>query len=327
LKALVLDRPGQPETMYITELPLPEPGPGEIRVRIQAASLNPIDYKVAPNGHPSWKYPFVLGVDAAGVVDALGEGVTQWNIGDRVVYHSNFTKHGTYAQYNVTTAHTVAALPQELSFEKGAAFPCAGLTAYQCLHRKMNLKAGQTVLIHGGAGGVGGYAIQLARLVGAKIITTASSRNFDYVKQLGAHEVIDYNTENVAARVMEMTNGLGVDAILNTINRQSAQADLDMLAFGGQLACIAGSPENVADTQPPSKSITVHKVMLGGAHLSEDHRAQADLGVMAGEFAQLLMAKKLNPMIAETIALEDVPQALTRLSERHVRGKIVVRIG
>ncbi|MDT9724735.1 zinc-binding alcohol dehydrogenase [Xylanibacillus composti] len=327
MKALILTKPGALDTLEAGELPIPEPAPGEIRVRVHAAGLNPIDYKLVPNGLPAWTYPFVSGVDAAGVVDAVGEGVTTWKIGDRVVYHGNFTKQGTFAEYHITTAHTAAALPEDISFEDAAAFPCAGLTAYQAIQRKMRIGPGMSVLIHAGAGGVGGYAIQIAKALGAsQIVATASPANFDLVRKLGAHEVIDYNTENVRERVMALTEGRGVDGILNSLNRATAQADMDMLAFGGQLACIAGAPENVADFQPSFKTFTVHKLMLGGAHLSGDRRAEEDLATMAQEFMQLMRAGKIDAMVSEIIALEDIPKGLARLAERHVRGKIVARI-
>ncbi|MDQ0059062.1 zinc-binding dehydrogenase [Paenibacillus harenae] len=324
MRAIVLDGPGTPDAMRLAEMPMPEPGTGEIRVRVRAASLNPADYKIAAGGHPNWTYPFIPGLDVAGIVEAIGEGVTQWKAGDRIVYHGDLTKPGGFAEYAITTAHTAAAIPQGLSFESAAAFPCAGLTAYQAVVRKMRIGKGQTVFIHAGAGGVGGYAIQLARLFGAsRIIASASQVNFDYVHSLGADVVIDYNTEDVHGRIMELTNGRGVDGILNTVNRKLAQTDLTALAFGGQLACIAGAPEVVADFQPSWKTFTVHKLMLGGAHISGDHAAQEGLARMAGEFMALMLEGKIDPMIGETIRLEEIPEALSRLSQRHVRGKIV----
>lgn len=327
MTAVVLDRPGEPETMRIAEVPIPEPGPGEIRVKIRSASLNPVDYKLASNGHPAWTYPFVPGVDGAGIIDAVGEGVTQWKPGDRVAYHGDLSKPGTFAEYAVTTAHTAAAIPEGVSFEAAAAFPCAGMTAYQALVRKMRVGNGQTIFIHAGAGGVGGYAVQLARLFGAsRIMATASPANHDFVRGLGADEVIDYNTEDVHARIMELTDGRGADCILNTLNRASAQADLSALAFGGQLACIAGAPETVADFQPSNKTFTLHKLMLGGAHASGDRAAQEDLARMADEMMRLMADGRLDPMIGETISLEAVPEALARLKRRHVRGKIVISI-
>ncbi|NBD27459.1 zinc-binding dehydrogenase [Paenibacillus glycinis] len=325
MRSIVLQAPGEPQSLSLVELPLPEPGPGEIRVRIKAASLNPADYKMAKNGHPDWSYPFIPGLDGAGVVDKVGEGVAQWNEGDRVVYHGSFIKPGSFAEYGVAKANAAARIADGLSFEEAAAFPCAGLTAYQALNRKMKLGAGSSILIHAGAGGVGGYAIQLAKAFGAaQVITTASPANFEYVRSLGADAVIDYGTENVHDRVMALTEGRGVDYALNSINRQSAQADLAMLAFGGQLACIAGAPETVADFQPSHKSFTVHKLMLSGAYLAGDERAERDLSAMAEAFMTLMTAGKILPTIGKRIALEDVPQELTRLSQRHVQGKIVV---
>lgn len=324
MRAIILEQPGKPDTMHLAERPIPEPGAGEIRVRVRAASLNPVDYKVASGGHPNWHYPHVPGVDAAGIVDAVGTDVTNWRPGDRVVFHGDVGKPGTYAEYAVTTAHTAAAIPDGLTFEAAAAFPCAGLTAYQALVRKMRIEAGQTVFIHGGAGGVGGYALQLARAFGAsRVMTSASPVNADYARQLGAHDVIDYNTEDVTARILALTEGRGADLILNTVNRATAQADLSALAFGGQLATIAGAPENVADFQPSGKTFTLHKLMLGGAHALGGRAAQEDLARMADEFMQLLLEGRVDPMIGETIALEQVPEALARLAQRHVRGKIV----
>ncbi|MNM51841.1 Quinone oxidoreductase 1 [compost metagenome] len=327
MKALILPKPGKPDTLEIAELPMPVPGPGEIRVRVHAAGLNPIDYKVSPNGNPAWVYPFVLGIDVAGVVDTVGEGVTTWKTGDRVAYMADFTRPGGFAEYTVTVAHTVAAIPDGVSFTDAAAFPCAGLTAYQILTRKMNIRSGQSLLVHAGAGGVGGYAIQLAKLYGASpILATASPQNADYVRSLGADEVIDYNSDNVQERVMAITNGVGVDLIINSLNRATAQLDLDTLAFGGQLACIAGAPETVADFQPSSKSFTLHKLMIAGAYGSGSRKAEEDLAVMAGEFMALLQHNKVDSLVQEVIQLEQVPDALIRLSQRHVRGKIVAEL-
>ncbi|MBM6996664.1 zinc-binding dehydrogenase [Paenibacillus sp. DXFW5] len=327
MKALILPKPGKPDTLEIAELPMPVPGPGEIRVRVHAAGLNPIDYKVSPNGNPAWVYPFVLGIDVAGVVDTVGEGVTTWKTGDRVAYMADFTRPGGFAEYTVTVAHTVAAIPDGVSFTDAAAFPCAGLTAYQILTRKMNIRSGQSLLVHAGAGGVGGYAIQLAKLYGASpILATASPQNADYVRSLGADEVIDYNSDNVQERVMAITNGVGVDLIINSLNRATAHLDLDTLAFGGQLACIAGAPETVADFQPSSKSFTLHKLMIAGAYGSGSRKAEEDLAVMAGEFMALLQQNKVDSLVQEVIQLEQVPDALIRLSQRHVRGKIVAEL-
>lgn len=327
MKAIAQNGPGGPDTLSIMDIEKPQPGPGELLVEVYAASLNPVDYKVMGNGHPDWSYPHVPGVDAAGVVQAIGEGVEGWSIGDRVVFHRNFTKQGVCAEYALTTAHTAAHLPESVSFEDAAAFPCAGLTAYQVIVRKMRAQAGESILIHAGAGGVGGYALQIAKALGlGPIYTTASSVNADYVKSLGADEVIDYRVEHVLSKVMTLTNGLGVDLILNTVNRATAQDDLTALAFGGQLACIAGAPNTVADFQPSSKSFTLHKLLLGGALDSGNRKAEEDIARMTEEFLAMMVDGRIRPLEQEIITLEEVPAALARLSERHVRGKIIVKM-
>jgi len=328
MRAVVLTKPGTPDTFtLVSDQPIPKPKAGEIRVRVHAAGLNPVDYKLAMNGHPNWEYPFVPGVDVAGVVDEVGEGVKQWYIGDRVVYHGDFSKPGGFAEYSITTAHTVAAIPDDVSFEDAAAFPCAGLTAYQVIFRKMHMSAGQSILIHAGSGGVGGYAIQLAKLCGAsKIITTASPQNEEYVRSLGADIVLDYNTVDVYTEVMSLTEGRGVDLILNSVNRATAQKDLSMLSFGGQLACIAGAPETVADFQPSTKTFTLHKLMLGGAHGSGNRKEEEDLPIMMEHFLSLMVEKKIDPLVKQVISLDDIPYGLKQLSEKHVQGKIVARI-
>ncbi|MHA7963286.1 zinc-binding dehydrogenase [Paenibacillus sp. CAU 1782] len=327
MKAIAQLGPGKPEELILTELDKPAPGSGEIVVRIHAASLNPVDYKMMAAGHLSWTYPHVPGVDASGMVEEVGEGVTEWQKGDRVVFHGSVFAGGVCAEYAVTTAHTVSRIPDRVSFEAAAAFPCAGLTAYQALIRCMHIQPGQSLFVHGGAGGVGGYAIQLARVFGAgTIMTSCSSHNFDYVNKLGADFAFDYNSEDVHARMLEATGGEGPDLILNTVNRAVSQKDLSALSFGGQLACIAGAPETVADFQPSTKTFTLHKLMLGGAHNSGSTKAQRDLATMGNEFLGLMAKGLIDPMIEQIIALEEVPQALKRLSERHVRGKIVVKV-
>lgn len=148
---------------------------------------------MADSGVSSWSYPFILGLDVAGVVDAVGAEVNDWQAGERVYYHGNLSKLGGYAEYAIATAIAVAPLPQDVSFAEAAAIPCAGFTAYHALHRRLHIQPSQCILIHGGAGGVGGFAVQLASFAGLEVISTCSESNFDYVQQLGAKHLIDYN--------------------------------------------------------------------------------------------------------------------------------------
>ncbi|MDM8520731.1 zinc-binding dehydrogenase [Anaerolineales bacterium HSG6] len=325
MKALVLDAPGAPDSLYVTDLPMPTPTAGEVRVKVEAVGLNPVDYKVAAWGNPAWQYPFVLGLDVAGTIDALGDNVTEWHVGDRVVYHGNLACPGGYAEYATTPTHVITALPANIPFTDAAAIPCVGYTAYQALFRKLRLAEGQTVLIHAGAGGVGGFAIQLAVLAKAMIITTCSQRNIDYVKQLGADYVIDYQQESIKERVMKITGGRGVEAIVDTLSSDSATAGLEMLAYSGGIACVAGFVD-CQKMEPFSKALSIHEVALGAAYGSGDLTAQKDLARMGGEIIDLLHTGSIDPMVSEIVTLEEIPQALNRLAERHVRGKIVATI-
>lgn len=325
MKALLLQEKNQWQNMKVEEIDTPKPGKGEILVEVHAVGLNPVDYKTATNGNPKWSYPHILGLDVAGVVAEVGEGVSQWKKGDRVVYHGNIEGEGGYAEYTVTTAHTASRIPDSISFEDAAAIPTAGYTAYQSLFRKLPFDQVETILIHGGAGGVGGFGVQLAKLAGKTVISTASAHNHDYVKSLGADHVIDYRSEDMKARVMEITNGRGVDAVVDAVSRQSATDSLDALAFMGHIVYIAGAPDFTKVT-PFTKVVSYHEIALGAAHQSNDERSEKDLAVMGDEMLKLMAEGKLDSMLKETISLEEVPQALVRLSERHVKGKMVAKV-
>ena len=325
MKALVLDKPGKPDTLRITDMPVPEPGPGEVRVKIKAVGLNPVDYKVAESGVPGWEYPFILGLDVAGTIESLGEAVEGWKIGDDVFYHGNLSRPGGYAEYAIAPAHILGAKPGGVSFSEAAAIPCAGFTAYQILSRKIPVKPGMKVLVHAAAGGVGGFAVQIARNMELDIMATCSKRNFEVVRELGAHHTFDYNTENVTKRVHEITNGRGVDIVINTVDSETATQDMERLAFGGHLACVAGLPD-FSKIEPFTRALSIHESALGGAHLSGDRKSQEDLGAMAKELMGWIQESKISPMLSETISMEDIPEALTRLSNRHVSGKIVAEI-
>ncbi|MBH9965842.1 zinc-binding dehydrogenase [[Bacillus] enclensis] len=325
MKALLLKDKGLWKNMKVEETEKPAPGNGELLVEVHAVGLNPVDYKTATNGMPSWTYPHILGLDVAGVVAEVGDGVTGWEKGDRIVYHGDFSKKGGYAEFAVITAHTASKLPEGISFEEAAALPTAGYTAYQALHRKLPLDQINTILIHGGAGGVGGFAVQLAKLAGKTVISTASSHNHEYVKSLGADYVIDYREEDVKERVMEITEGRGVDAVIDAVSRQSATDALDMLAYMGHIVYIAGAPDFTV-VKPFTKVVSYHEIALAAAHQSDDFQAQKDFAVIGDHMLSLLAEGKMDAMLKEVISLEEVPDALNRLSERHVKGKIVAKL-
>jgi NADPH:quinone reductase-like Zn-dependent oxidoreductase len=290
-----------------------------------AVGLNPVDYKLAASGLPSWKYPFILGVDIAGTVDALGEGVTDWEVGDPIYYLGDLTRPGGYGQYTLAKSHIISWLPEGLDYVQAAALPCAGFTAYQAIHRKIHIKAGKTLLVHGGAGGVGGFAVQLGRAAGLRVIATCSSHNANFVKDLGAAEVIDYNRDNVKDKVLNLTKGRGADYVIDTVGPESATASIDMLAFNGELVCIAGLPD-LAEVEQFQKGFSIHEVALGAAYFCEDQTAEEDLARIGRELGALVSKGQVRSMVGDVITLEEIPEALERLAMRHVRGKLVAKI-
>ncbi|KGP71851.1 zinc-binding dehydrogenase [Pontibacillus yanchengensis] len=324
MKALLLHEAGKWRDMEVHDIPKPEPNTNEVLVRIEAAGLNPVDYKVATNGHPEWTYPHILGVDGAGIVENVGSDVSEVQPGDRVVYHGNMIKQGNFAEFTVVPSHTVSVIPETVSFEDAVALPCAGYTAYQSLFRKMMLEAGQTILIHAGAGGVGGFAIQLAKYAGLHVITTASSENHEYVYQLGADEVIDYKEQDFVEKTLELTEGLGVHAVLDTVGPENATRSIETLAFNGHIAFIAGAPD-ITSNIDFKRALSFHQVALGGAHMVNNLHQQRDLARMGNEMLELLSEGHINSLVEDIISLEDVPEGLNRLASRHVRGKIVAK--
>ena len=243
MKAVLLDKPGPPSSLRIGEISIPRPGVDEALVRVCATSLNPVDYKVAARRYDGWRYPHVLGVDVAGVIETIGEGVLSWNRGDQVFYHTTWRKDGSYAEFNVAPAHTFARIPEGISFVEAATLPCAALTAYCALYRRLHVREGDIVLVHAAAGGVGGFAVQLAKAAKAFVIGTCSASNAKYVRELGADEVINYRSEDVFQRARAIAGDRGIDVIIDNIGPGNGVDNLGLLGPEGRLACIAGIPD------------------------------------------------------------------------------------
>lgn len=325
MKALILPQPGSHHNLRMADVSKPTQAPDELLVRVYAAGLNPVDYKVAKSGRPEWSYPFVLGVDAAGVVEAVGKRVDGFKPGDQVYYHGSLLCPGGFAEYATVPAHAVAHMPAGLGFEEAAALPCAGFTAYQATHRKLHLAQGATVLVHGGAGGVGGYAIQLARVQGWRVITTCSPQNAAHVQALGADHSLDYRDPALREHIIELTNGQGVDAFIDAVGGDSTTLGLNVLAFNGSFVGIVDVPDL---TKGPSfdKALSVHMIALNWAYLNGTKEDQIDLGRIGREFGDLVAQKKVKSLLGEVVAFAEIPTALDRLSQRHVRGKIVAKV-
>ncbi|WP_010197667.1 zinc-binding dehydrogenase [Bacillus sp. m3-13] len=325
MKAWLLKEAGSLDHMEWGEIADPKEGNGELLVRVTAVALNPVDYKVATNGNPAWSYPHIVGVDLAGEVVSVGEGVSGFKAGDRVAVHTNLAKKGAFAELAVVDARAAGRIPDEVSFEDAASILCAGMTAYEAVVQKLNTTHKKNILIHAGAGGVGGFAIQLAKMQGLKVFTTASKSNHDWVKNLGADVAIDYKEESVTDRIMEETNGRGADLILNTVGREVATEDLERLAFSGHLAYIAGAPD-LSGVKPFSLSPSIHEVALGAAHASGEDRAVSNLAFMAEELMGKVKDGRLESLVSEVIPREELVEGLKKLQGRHVRGKIIVKM-
>lgn len=319
MKALTLTEERTTDTLALTDLDVPEPGPGQVRLKVHACGLNPVDHKVAPGQSPGQ----VPGIDVAGTVDALGPGVTHATAGDRVVVHLEVAHGGGLAEYCLAPADVLAPIPESVSDADAAALPCAGMTAFQSVDRRLKVTGDDVVLVTAAAGGVGGFAVQLAALRGARVIGTASARNHDQVRELGADEVIDYRNEDVPTRVRELTGGRGVDAVVECVG--TATELLPTLAFGGGLAAITGRPDWDAVRQFTTAP-SVHEIALGAAHRHGDVRARRELRDMLVELLDLVVAGRLAPRVTHTFSLAEVPRAYGGLMDGHVTGKYVAVI-
>jgi NADPH:quinone reductase-like Zn-dependent oxidoreductase len=325
MKAFVVAKVADRVNMHIQEIEKPEPKAGEIRIRIYAVGLNPVDYKAADWGHVAWTYPHILGVDGAGVVDKIGAEVERFKVGDRVYGLFDLTLPGCFADYAVATAQTMALMPGKLSFEEAAAIPCAGWTAYQALHRKLHLHEGQRILIHAGSGGVGSFAIQMARRQGLKVITTCSHENAPYVRDLGAEYVIDYRTEDIFDRLMGYTDGKGVHAVIDTIGGPLINENFKLLDFGGSFVGLVDVPD-ISTAPMFEKALSMHMIFLGGAYTMGTLEDQKELAIIGAEMAKMIEEKKLISTLTEILPFEKIPEGLERLATHRVRGKLVARV-
>ncbi|TFD97725.1 zinc-binding dehydrogenase [Jeotgalibacillus salarius] len=325
MKALLLKDKGQWREMKVEEFDKPVPANDEILVKVKAAGLNPVDYKTGQNGSPAWSYPHILGLDAAGVVEETGSGVSDIKEGDRVVVLADMARKGAFAEYLVTKAHTVSKLPENMSYRDAAALPVAAYTAYQALFYKLHIQKEKSILIHAGAGGVGGFAIQLAKYAGLKVITTASEENHDHVKNLGADYAIDYKKEDFVQKTKEYTDELGVNYILDTVGRENATKSLEALAFNGHIAFIAGQPE-MNESISFAHPISFHHVALGSVYQSGNREEEMSLKLIGDHLLELLDKGKIKSLVEQVITLNEVPKGLEELETRKVKGKIVAEI-
>ncbi|MFZ4452751.1 zinc-binding dehydrogenase [Salibacterium aidingense] len=326
MKALAVNSPGSLDNLQMIDIETPGPGPEEVRVKVHTTGLNPVDFKLIEGGGlPEWKYPHISGLDVAGEIDKTGSDVTKWNPGDRVYFHASLAHQGGFAEYILASEEVLAPIPSGWSFAEASTLPTPAFTAYQALHRKIQMSKNQTILIQAGAGAVGGFAIQLASLSGLTIITTCSPENKEYVQKLGAHKMIDYHNENVVEEVHKYTKGRGVDIVMDMVGSETATEAFDYLAYNGHLICVTGLPDFDA-YDPKTLAPSIHEIALGFVYRSDDHEQIADLGRIAEEVGELAAGRHLQPMLEEEVHLEGVPDALKQIREKHSRGNIVAHV-
>jgi len=292
----------------LEEIPVPKVGPDEVLVRVKAASLNPLDVKLhsgAMHGYFPLPFPYTLGTDLAGTVEMPGSSNGRFKQGDKVVARLDPTIGGAVAEYTVLPAAYLAAAPTSVSFEEAAGIPTAACTAWQALNEVADLKRGQTVLVHAGAGGVGSFAIQLARAAGARVIATASGTGVEIARQLGADQVIDYKAQDFADKLSD------VDVVLDTIGGDTQQRSFGVLRRGGTLVATASPPDEAAALAHHVKAIFVFH--------------QSDAGRL-GKVVNAVDTGTLRVLVDSTVPLESFDEAFQHQGSGRARGKIIVAV-
>lgn len=317
MKAIVIDGFGGPEAMVLREMPQPQPQDGEVLVRIACAGVNPVDWKICEGMMArvfEHRFPLTPGWDASGVIVQVGAGVDPARIGQFVFAYSRLygtvAQHGTYAEYIALPAALAVAAPPNLSAAQAAAIPTAALTAWQGLLEAGQLRAGQTVLILGGAGGVGTMAIQLARHTGARVLATASAANHGLLMALGAHDAIDYRGEELEPALARLAPD-GVDLVLDCVGGVYLQQGLRLLRRGGRLVAIAGVPDAALAAE-----LGVHAERIIVSAKPEQLQA----------VARLLADGALVAPPIEQFELRDAAAAHRLSKAGHVRGKLVLNV-
>jgi NADPH:quinone reductase-like Zn-dependent oxidoreductase len=288
-------------TLSVQWRPVPRPAAGEVLVRVRAAGVNPVDWKSARR-----RIGLVPGADVAGTIDSLGEGVAGFAVGDAVLGWAR--QSGSYAEYAVVPVTSLARKSKALTFEQAAGVPIVGETAYRALHEAAKIQKGQTILIHGAAGGVGSAAVQIAKAAGARVIGTASPGNHEFLKSLGADELIDYRSQRFEDVVKD------VDLVLNTVDPETATRSIKVLREGGTLVSVAGSPDAAACAAARVNCTRPNR---------DTGASNADMLMRLMELAD---AGKFTVNVDEAFSMADAARAWEKSRGGHTRGKLVIRV-
>jgi NADPH2:quinone reductase len=330
MKAIHMTAAG-PAQEVLKLVDIPEPpivAPGQIKVRLKAAGINPVDTKLRSRGvlYPE-ALPAILGCDGAGIVSETGDSVTRLQPGDAVWFcHGGLGgAAGNYAEYTVLDEAEAEIKPASLNFQEAAALPLVLITAWEALFDRAGLAEGQTVLIHGGAGGVGHVAIQLAKSAGAQVATTVSTtEKADFARQLGADKTILYHDADVTAEVMEWTSGRGVNVVLDTVGGHTFRNSLDLACVYGQVVTLLDPGNDVSWGTARNKNLGIHFTLMLTPMLQDLPDARKHQGDILNRCAELIGEGKLKPVISTVLPLADAARAHALIEAGHVQGKIVL---
>lgn len=325
MKALVLEQAGEDFALTQIVVPTPDPAEGQLLVKMEYAALNPVDTKLALRGHSQWQFPHIPLLDGVGKVVASGDEPSPI-LGERVLWHADLTKPGVLAEYAVIDAHAVSVVPECIEPSAAATIPCPGMTAALSLCT-LSAQAGDKILIEAGAGAVGQFAIQLAKINNLTVYTTASKEHHAFLKCLGADFVFDYKNKNLVKKIQQTLGHERFDLVLDSVGGDVTARDIELLKFNGGIACLNGLAEqdpNLMFTKAPS----VHMISLGGAWLSNDMCAQHKLGLKGSCLLDFVVKKQLK--LPDTIEIPfdaaQVTQAMHRQLAGGLFGKQVVKI-
>ena len=313
MKAYVINEPGGADKMQLQEVDKPSPKAGEVLVRVKAISINPVDVKTR-EGKAFYKTlsenpPVILGWDISGVVEAVGDDVKVFKAGDEVFGMVNFPGNGrAYAEYVAAPEAHLAHKPANIPHHEAAAATLAALTAWQALVHQADIKAGQRVLIHAAAGGVGHFAVQIGRYFKATVIGTASPENHDFLRNMGAEEQIDYHQYNPAEVVMD------ADIVLDSLGEENTRNSLKALKDGGTIVSILGGAKEAVQEEAKKRNIEARNYLV--------HSSAEDMG----KIADLMRDGHLRPHVSHVYTFEDMAKAHEQMETHKTRGKIVVSL-
>ena len=331
MKAMIIDRYGK-VPMRMAEVPTPEINEYEVLAEIHAASINPIDFKIRDGKVKmllKYEMPLILGNDFAGVITKVGSKVTRFKVGDEIYARPRKNKIGTFAEYIAIHEDDIALKPKNLSFEEAASIPLVGLTSYQALHDIMQLQKGQKILIHAGSGGVGTFAIQLAKIMGAIVTTTASEAGANLVTSLGADEIINYKTEKFEDILKNY------DAVFDTIGGATLEKSFNIIKRGGNIVSVSGMPNARFGKEFGSgffKTLLFSLASKKLTALEKKHNAQYSFlfmkpsGDQLRTIANYIEAGKIKPVIDRVFPFEDAQKAMEYSEAGRAKGKIIVKM-